>query len=591
MVPTVSTFEALLSGTSWNGEDVVGRPAFITFSFDTAAAAYLEGEFPGPFLASFRAFTPEEEAAARLALKAWGDVSGITFLEAPAGQGDIRFGAYDFLAGDEEHHDAAGFAVYPLVWLGNLYAESAPVGGDIFIDRGWATFDILVHEVGHALGLKHSFEGDAILDPAIDNTAHTVMSYDFDSPPATALGSLDVLAIQHIYGLDSADGTQAASWSWNAATATLTQAGGADGDTLMGVGVADVMAGGAGNDRIFGSDGADRLDGEDGEDSLSGGLGVDTLSGGLGDDVLESGGGLDVMNGGAGDDLLILTEHAGIVDGGEGMDALFIAAPYAGGRLDYDSFVAGGGSYTNIEYFGLLGSIGNDTLIGGYRDDELYAGPGDDSISGGDSWDWITGDEGADTVYGGSGEDLIEGNDGDDFLRGDIGDDEIWGGDGFDDAHGNIGNDTVHGGLGGDWVVGGQNDDQLFGDEGHDVVYGNLGADTAEGGAGNDWVRGGQGADMLRGGDGDDFMAGDRGDDTLVGGAGADRFHSFAEAGLDRIEDFNRAEGDHLNLVAGTTYTLTQSGADVLLSMSGGGQVMLVGVQLSSLSGDWITVG
>ena len=590
-MPTVSTFEALLSGDSWNGQDVVGRPVFITFSFDTVAAAYLEGEFPAPFLASFRAFTEAEEAAARLALKAWGDVSGVTFLEAPAGQGDIRFGTYDFLAGDPEHHDAVGFALYPWVWMGNLYAESGPMGGDIFIDRGWATFDILVHEVGHALGLKHSFEGDTILDPAVDDTAHTVMSYDFDSPRATALGSLDVLAIQHIYGLNSADGTQAATWSWNAAAATLTQGGGAGGDTLMGVGVTDLMTGGAGNDRMFAGGGADRLDGEDGDDSLSGGQGADTLSGGAGHDVLESGGGRDVLNGGAGDDFLILTEDPAVVDGGDGMDTLFMVAPYAGGRLDYDSFTAGGGSYTNIEYFGFLGSIGDDTLVGGYRDDELYAGPGNDSVSGGDSWDWITGDEGADTVYGGSGEDVIEGNDGEDFLRGDLGDDEICGGDGFDDTHGNIGNDTVHGGLGDDWVVGCQNDDSLFGDEGHDVVYGNLGADTCEGGAGNDWVRGGLGGDLLRGGAGDDFMSGDRGDDTLVGGAGADRFHSFADAGLDRIDDFNLAEGDRLNLVAGTTYTLSQSGADVLVSMGGGGHVVLTGVQLSSLSGDWITVG
>lgn len=588
---TISTFEALLSGASWNGEGVVGRPVFITFSFDTAAADYLEGAFPAGFLASFQAFTPGEEAAARLALKAWGDVSGITFLEAPPGQGDIRFGTYDFTLDDEVEEDTIGFAFYPTVWLNEVYGESLSISGDVFIDRGWATFDTLAHEIGHALGLKHPFEDSPILDPALDDIAHTVMSYDDQSPAATALGSLDVLAVQHLYGPNSADGTQAASWTWNAATATLTQSGGAGGETLVGVGSTDLMSGGGGDDRIFGGEGADRIDGDDGADSLSGGSGADTLSGGLGNDILESGGGFDVLQGGAGDDALIFSDGPAMADGGEGDDTLFIIAPFEGGSLDYESFTAGGASHVSIEYFAMLGSMGNDTLLGGYRDDGLYGGPGTDSISGGDGWDWIQGEQGADTVYGGSGGDGIEGNEGDDFLRGDIGDDEIWGGDGFDDTHGNIGNDTVHGGSGGDWVVGGQNDDSLFGDEGHDVVYGNLGADTCEGGVGNDWVRGGQGHDMLRGGDGDDFMSGDRGDDTLTGGAGADRFHSFGEAGLDRIEDFSLVEGDHLNLLAGTTYTLSQSGADVLVSLGGGGQVTLVGVQLSSLTGDWLTVG
>jgi Ca2+-binding RTX toxin-like protein len=587
---TVSTFDALLTGASWNGDGVVGRPAFITFSFDTAPAAYLSEGYSDAFLATFRAFTEAEQAAARLALKTWADASGITFLEVPAGQGDIRFGTYDFLAGDPENHDAAAYAYGPGIYVNSVYGSNWAGGGDVFVDRGWAQFDILLHEIGHAIGLKHPFEGDVILDPDLDKIINTVMSYD-DTSRATDLGLFDRQAVAHIYGPNTADGTQAASWTWDAATATLTQVGAAGADTLMGVSTADVISGGAGNDRIFSSHGADRVDGDDGADSISGGEGIDTLSGGAGDDILESGGGRDVLNGGDGDDIIIAVGEQAIVDGGAGMDVLLLSAPIEGGRLDYDSFTANGGSHTGIEYFGFLGSIGDDTLVGGFREDELYAGPGHDSISGGDNWDWIEGGEGRDTVYGGGDEDWIEGNEGDDFLRGDGGDDEIWGDDGFDDAHGNLGEDTVHGGGGPDWVVGGQGNDLLFGDEDHDVVYGNLANDTVNGGVGNDWVRGGQGDDLVAAGDGDDFVAGDRGADTLMGGAGADRFHSFGEAGVDRIEDFSFAEGDRLNLLAGTTYTVSQAGADVVVSMGAGGQVVLVGVQLASLTGDWITVG
>lgn len=174
------------------------------------------------------------------------------------------------------------------------------------------------------------------------------------------------------------------------------------------------------------------------------------------------------------------------------------------------------------------------------------------------------------------------------YLRGDAGDDVIWGGPLFDDINGNMGNDTGHGGLGDDWVVGGKDDDQLFGDDGSDIVYGNLGNDTCEGGAGADLIRGGQADDVLRGGAGSDWLSGDRGNDTLAGGSGADIFHTFAEAGIDRVTDFNPGEGDRVQVDPGTQYTVNQVGADTVIDMGNGNQMILVGVQMSSLTGDWI---
>jgi len=181
--------------------------------------------------------------------------------------------------------------------------------------------------------------------------------------------------------------------------------------------------------------------------------------------------------------------------------------------------------------------------------------------------------------------------DGADFLRGEAGNDQLWGGLGPDDLQGNTGDDTASGGLGGDWVVGGQGNDQLFGNAGDDIVLGNLGQDTCAGGAGRDTVRGGQGDDVVRGGADEDFVSGDRGDDTLSGGAGADLFNSSAQAGLDRIEDFNRAEGDRLQLEDGAAYTLAQEGLDAVVTVGGAARVVLVGVQAASLGGDWIVAG
>ena len=206
--------------------------------------------------------------------------------------------------------------------------------------------------------------------------------------------------------------------------------------------------------------------------------------------------------------------------------------------------------------------------------------------------DVITGSAAADRMWGYAGNDTITGGDGQDYLRGNEGDDSLSGGAGFDDLHGNQGNDTVDGGAGDDWVVGGQGNDLLYGgdDASNNVVYGNLGDDTCYGGAGIDWVRGGQGNDSLSAGAGDDLIWGDRGDDTIRGGAGADTFGIFGEAGTDRILDFNAAEGDRIRVDPGYTFTTAQVGADVVVTISGGGaQAILVGVQLSALPDGWIS--
>lgn len=128
--------------------------------------------------------------------------------------------------------------------------------------------------------------------------------------------------------------------------------------------------------------------------------------------------------------------------------------------------------------------------------------------------------------------------------------------------------------------------DTMDGGGGNDIMNGNQGNDTLDGGAGNDIVRGGKGDDIVRGGAGNDFVSGDMGNDTVSGGSGADIFHIFTGAGLDTVTDFNRAEGDRV-LVTGT-YSVAQTGANVTIDLGGGTSMILQGVQLSSLTGDWI---
>lgn len=213
-----------------------------------------------------------------------------------------------------------------------------------------------------------------------------------------------------------------------------------------------------------------------------------------------------------------------------------------------------------------LGRNADEFVNAGQVQGDISLGAGDDSYVG------VSG-----TTSG-----LVSGGDGADRLRGGVG---------FDYLQGNTGNDTAQGGEGDDWVLGGKDHDALFGDTGSDIVYGNIGNDSCDGGDGADTIRGGQNDDVLTGGAGNDWLSGDRGDDTVTGGAGADLFHTFGDAGLDRVTDFNAAEGDRVLLDPGTQYTVAQVGADTVITMTGGGQMILVGVSQASLSGDWLVVG
>ena len=214
--------------------------------------------------------------------------------------------------------------------------------------------------------------------------------------------------------------------------------------------------------------------------------------------------------------------------------------------------------------------------------------PGGNQVTGDVQDNLIAPSGGADTVSAGGGNDTVQGGASDDVLQGNVGNDSIAAGGG---------SDLVYGGQSDDFVNGNTGDDRLYGDKGEDTLHGGQGADFVQGGQGNDYVSGdlgddvllgGQGDDQVLGGAGNDYLSGDLGSDTLTGGAGADIFHSFGGTGLDLVTDFNQAEGDRVLLDPGTSYVLSQVGGDVRVAMNGGGELILAGVQLSSLTDGWI---
>jgi hypothetical protein len=58
----------------------------------------------------------------------------------------------------------------------------------------------LIHEIGHAMGLKHPHEDAPLLPEQLDNTTSTVMTYNFAGSPAATAMPLDIKALQYLYG-------------------------------------------------------------------------------------------------------------------------------------------------------------------------------------------------------------------------------------------------------------------------------------------------------------------------------------------------------------------------------------------------------
>jgi Ca2+-binding RTX toxin-like protein len=390
----------------------------------------------------------------------------------------------------------------------------------------------------------------------------------------------------------------------------------------------DVMTGGPFGDLLRAYAGNDALSGGGGDDTLDGGSGDDIVDGGAGRDVIFSGAGFDTVNVALGqsavgvglsdvisdwsssDILAFASRPTGVTEYIEATAADYAsAASLANGMISAGSInlvvvAVGADLIAFADSANNNGAADDAVILTGRNLTEVnisnFTGlqvpgpelptdtPGVPSVAPTAGNDSLTAQAGATEIHAGAGNDTIAGGAMADYLRGDDGNDLINGGPVFDDINGNLGDDTAHGNAGDDWVVGGKGDDQLFGEAGGDIVWGNLNNDLLFGGDGNDQVRGGQGDDLVNGGAGNDFVSGDRGSDTITGGLGADLFHGSQDAGIDRVTDFNFADGDRVLLDPGTTYTLSQVGADTVLDMGGGHQMILAGVQASTLPAGWI---
>jgi hypothetical protein len=249
--------DALLDdGPDWNYLTPAGNTLQYTFSVTTGNEAGKSGQ---------EAFTLAQQNWVRYALNELSTITGIKFVETTGGDAaQLHFANIDIKDSslttglcswntnygyNTQTNELTSYTADAYVYLDNneWYAQNRD------LTPGGYGYETLLHELGHAMGLKHPFDGTVHLPAAQDNTANTLMSYTDAGGPYQHYSQYDVAALDWLYGGDGLRGALGINSASGARYITGTNGD----DALVGTTYDDTLEGDGGNDHIDGGAGTD----------------------------------------------------------------------------------------------------------------------------------------------------------------------------------------------------------------------------------------------------------------------------------------------------------------------------------------------
>lgn len=579
--------DSLVWGAAWTG-NTAGKVK-ITYAFKS-------GLDPRPQIdpSTGKIWAADEAQAVRNAIAAWEAVANVDFVEvSPFSSGTDMW----FWLGDEAAMEGNyGFAEVPdpennqNTPLYMVLNYEKPEWTEAARKQGGFSYAVILHELGHALGLAHPHDGgtqttgtifpgvtgefDSYGDRNLNQGVFTTMSYNDGFPTrfpqhnspnfgnqATPM-ALDVAAVQAIYGASTTAyhsgndnyvlplaNSNGIGWIniWdtggidtiscglttqpvliNLAPPNLDGSPTAYVSSVQGVVGGFTVSYGVVIEIAYGGNGNDNIAGNSADNYLVGRAGNDQINGWSGKDTLSGGLGNDTLNGGSNYDTVTYSQLQVAVN----------ANLTRGSALSTTE--SGHDTYVSIEH--LTGGAGNDWLTGDFNKNTLRGGAGNDRLDGGSV-------ESADLLVGGTGNDTYIVDSSNDNMT-------EYAGEGTEIVYSATAVSSRGSDLGNAAYIGNYVENVTLTGASSSWVWANNLANTINGNGADNQLWGLAGADIMRGGAGDDYLNGGTGADWLLGGADNDSYR--LDSTNDKIHE-DAFSGDDLVY---SSVSVSFSGAD-----------------------------